>query len=81
MCFIFRILLFSFTIPPMTKPLALVTGGAQRLGKAFALTLARMGYDLLLHYHSADEQAQQTKAEIESLGVKVHLVQSRFNST
>lgn len=57
----------------MTKPLALVTGGAQRLGKAFALTLARMGYDLLLHYHSSEEQAQRTKTEIESLGVKVNL--------
>jgi pteridine reductase len=60
----------------MTKSLALVTGGAQRLGKAFALTLARMGYDLLLHYHSAEEQAQKTKAEIESLGVKVHLIKA-----
>ena len=57
----------------MTKPLALVTGGAHRLGKAFALTLASMGYDLLLHYHSSEEQAQRTKAEIESLGVKVNL--------
>jgi len=60
----------------MTQPLALVTGGAQRLGKAFALSLAHMGYNLLLHYHSAEEQAQQTKAEIESLGVKVHLVKA-----
>jgi len=57
----------------MTKPLALITGGAHRLGKAFALTLARMGYDLLLQYHSAEEQAQKTKTEIESLDVKVHL--------
>ncbi len=60
----------------MTKPLALVTGGAHRLGKAFALTLARMGYDLLLHYNSAEAQAQQSKSEIESLGVKVHLIQA-----
>jgi NAD(P)-dependent dehydrogenase (short-subunit alcohol dehydrogenase family) len=60
----------------MTKPLALVTGGAHRLGKAFALTLARMGYDLLLQYYSAEEQAKQTKAEIESFGVKVHLFQA-----
>ena len=60
----------------MTKPLALVSGGAHRLGKAFALTLARMGYDLLLQYHSAEEHAQKTKTEIESLGVKVHLVKA-----
>ena len=60
----------------MTKPLALVTGGAQRLGKAFALTLARMGYDLIVHYHSAEEQAHKTKDEIESLGVKAHLIKA-----
>jgi NAD(P)-dependent dehydrogenase (short-subunit alcohol dehydrogenase family) len=60
----------------MTKPIALVTGGAHRLGKAFALTLAHMGYDLLLQYHSAEEQAKQTKSEIESFGVKVHLFQA-----
>jgi NAD(P)-dependent dehydrogenase (short-subunit alcohol dehydrogenase family) len=60
----------------MNKPLALVTGGAHRLGKAFALTLARMGYDLLLQYHSAEEQAQNTKNEIELLGVKVHLIKA-----
>ncbi len=57
----------------MTKPLALVTGGAHRLGKAFALALARMGYDLFLQYHSAGEQAQNTKAEIEAIGARVHL--------
>ena len=59
--------------PKPSSPLALVTGGAHRLGKAFALTLARMGYSLFLQYHSAEEQAQKTKSEIESLGVKVHL--------
>jgi len=57
----------------MTKPLALVTGGAHRLGKAFALTLAHMGYDLFIHYHSAEDDAQQTQHEIKSLGVKVRL--------
>lgn len=60
----------------MNHPFALVTGGAHRLGKAFALALAHMGYDLLLHYHSAEEQAQKTKSEIESIGVKVHLFQA-----
>lgn len=60
----------------MTRPLAIVTGGARRLGKAFALTLARMGYDLFLHYHSAEDQVQKTKEEIESLGVSVRLIKA-----
>ena len=53
------------------RKLALVTGAAHRLGKAFALTLARNGYDILLHYHSAENEARQTQAEIESLGRSV----------
>ena len=53
------------------RQLALVTGAAHRLGKAFALTLARNGYDILLHYHSAEDEARQTQAEIESLGRSV----------
>jgi len=53
------------------RQLALVTGAAHRLGKAFALTLARNGYDILLHYHSAEDEARQTQAEIESLGIRV----------
>src|SRR5262245_66347518 len=57
-------------------PLALVTGAAHRLGKAFALTLAQQGYDLILHYHSAEEAAHQTQAEIESLSRDVTLAQA-----
>jgi len=57
-------------------PLALVTGAAHRLGKSFALTLARLGYDIILHYHSADDAALQTKAEIESLKRNVILAQA-----
>jgi pteridine reductase len=54
-------------------PLALVTGAAHRLGKVFALTLARLGYDIVLHYHSAEDKAIQTQAELESLGRRVTL--------
>jgi NAD(P)-dependent dehydrogenase (short-subunit alcohol dehydrogenase family) len=60
----------------MTQSLALVTGGAQRLGKAFALTLANMGYSIALHYHRSQGAAQQVKAELEALGVQVHLLQA-----
>ena len=58
------------------SPLALVTGAAHRLGKAFTLTLARRGYDILLHYHSSSDEALQTKLEIESLSRRVSLIQA-----
>lgn len=49
--------------------LALVTGSAHRLGKAFALSLARMGYAIALHYRGSAQEARQTVAEICALGV------------
>jgi pteridine reductase len=57
------------------SPLAIVTGAAHRLGRAFALTLARAGYNIVLHYHSSLEEALQTKLEIESLSRSVTLAQ------
>ena len=58
------------------SPLALVTGAASRLGKVFALTLARSGFDILLHYHDSLADALQTKTEIESIGRAVSLAQA-----
>jgi NAD(P)-dependent dehydrogenase (short-subunit alcohol dehydrogenase family) len=58
------------------SPLALVTGAAHRLGKVFALTLARQGFDILLHYHQAADAALQTQSEIESVGTRVILAQA-----
>jgi pteridine reductase len=58
------------------SPLALVTGAAHRLGKAFAMTLARQGFDILLHYHQSRDEALLTKAELEAAGSRVTLVQA-----
>ncbi len=58
------------------SPLALVTGAAQRLGKVFALTLARQGFDIVLHYHRSSDAALQTKAEIEAVGRRASLFQA-----
>jgi NAD(P)-dependent dehydrogenase (short-subunit alcohol dehydrogenase family) len=56
--------------------LALVTGAAHRLGKVFALTLARHRFDIVLHYHHSSDAALQTKAELESVGSRVTLAQA-----
>lgn len=58
---------------PESFPLALVTGAAHRLGKAFALSLARQGYGLALHYNSSGDEALVTTDEIRALGVPVFL--------
>jgi pteridine reductase len=58
------------------SPIALVTGAAHRLGKEFALTLARLGFDIVLHYHRSADAAAQTKAEIESVGRRASLARA-----
>ncbi len=54
---------------------ALITGGARRLGRAMALNLAARGYDLIIHYNSAEEDAQALSEEASNFGAAVHLVQ------
>jgi NAD(P)-dependent dehydrogenase (short-subunit alcohol dehydrogenase family) len=53
--------------------LALVTGAAHRLGRSFALALARQKFAILLHYHRSAEEAESTATEIRALGVPVFL--------
>ncbi len=59
-----------------TQPLALVTGAAHRLGKAFVFALARNNYAILLHYRSSDVHAATTATQIRTLGVPVFLSQA-----
>jgi NAD(P)-dependent dehydrogenase (short-subunit alcohol dehydrogenase family) len=47
---------------------ALVTGGARRVGRVLALGLAREGADIIVHYHRSRDEADETVAEIEALG-------------
>jgi len=51
-----------------STPLALVTGGAKRVGRATCLALARSGCDLIVTYNTSDADARTLKSEIESLG-------------
>jgi NAD(P)-dependent dehydrogenase (short-subunit alcohol dehydrogenase family) len=55
---------------------ALVTGGAVRVGKAIAVALARAGADIAFSYHSSGDEARQTQAELEALGRRVHAQQA-----
>lgn len=55
---------------------ALVTGAAARVGKATALHLAEVGYDIGLHWFTSQSEAESTRSEIEGLGRKVYLLQA-----
>lgn len=52
----------------LSDKVALVTGGAHRVGRAIALALAQAGADIIVHYHRSTEAAATTVGEIEALG-------------
>jgi NAD(P)-dependent dehydrogenase (short-subunit alcohol dehydrogenase family) len=54
---------------------ALVTGGARRLGRAFSLGLARAGAHVVINYHASADAASATLAEITSAGGSAIAVQ------
>jgi len=54
------------------RPVALVTGGARRLGRDIALELAAQGWDLALHYRHSQAEADDTARALRALGAQVH---------
>jgi NAD(P)-dependent dehydrogenase (short-subunit alcohol dehydrogenase family) len=48
----------SAVSPPATAPAALVTGGAQRIGRAIVLALARAGYAVAIHVRRSQAAAE-----------------------
>lgn len=52
----------------MDKKVALITGGSRGIGKACALELAKVGYDVVINYVGNEEAANATVAELKKLG-------------
>ena len=52
----------------LNDKVALVTGGAKRLGKAIVLALAARGCKLVVHYHTSKAEAEETVRELLAAG-------------
>ncbi|MBE0698211.1 MAG: SDR family oxidoreductase [Anaerolineaceae bacterium] len=56
-------------------PLALITGAAQRIGRAIAFTLAEEGFAIGLHFHRAQAEAEKCAAALaKNTGAPVYLL-------
>ena len=55
---------------------AVITGGSRGIGRGIALAFAKEGADIAFSYRANAKAAEQTKAEIEKLGVKVIAIQA-----
>jgi pteridine reductase len=60
--------------PP--QRVALVTGGAVRVGRAISVGLAEAGYDVCLSYKTSSQGALDVQAEITGLGRRSEIVQA-----
>jgi glucose 1-dehydrogenase len=63
---------------------AIVTGSSSGIGQGIALRFASEGANLLIDFHSHPDAGEETRAKVESLGVKAILVRadvSKINDT
>jgi NAD(P)-dependent dehydrogenase (short-subunit alcohol dehydrogenase family) len=60
----------DLSLKPLQGKTALVTGAAKRLGRASALALAGAGADIAITFLKSVREAQQTVAELSSLGIR-----------
>lgn len=62
------------------KKRVLVTGGARGLGRAISLELARLGYNLVIHYNSSEKEAKKVQDECLKHNVHVDLLQGDLST-
>lgn len=57
----------------------LITGSSKRLGKSMALSLAKKGYSIALHYHTSQSEAEKTAIEIREHNVECRIYPADLN--
>lgn len=60
----------------IAQKVALVTGGARRVGRTLSLALARAGADIVINHHASPAEAEETARAIGALGRRAHVVRA-----
>ena len=63
----------------LNNKLVLITGAALRVGRELALTVARAGGDVVIHYGHSQAEAESLRDEIQTLGRRAYLLQADLN--
>lgn len=58
----------------------LITGAAIRVGRVIALTLARAGWDITIHYNTSQDDAETLAREIEGMGRRAAVIQANLEN-
>jgi NAD(P)-dependent dehydrogenase (short-subunit alcohol dehydrogenase family) len=58
----------------------LITGGARRLGRYFALTAAKAGMNVIIHHSHSAQEAEETASEVRKLKVACSIVSVDFSN-
>lgn len=48
------------------EPTALITGSAKRIGKAMAVHLAKLGWNVIIHYSTSEKEAKELVSQLET---------------
>lgn len=65
----------------LTNNVALITGGAKRLGRATALALANAGVDIVIHYRNSEQEASELASTIEASGQKAWVLRADLKNS
>lgn len=64
----------------LTSKTVLITGAAKRIGREIALTLAKRGASIVIHYRESQREALGLQRKIQTLGAKAYLAQADFSN-